>query len=68
MSIDFNRFCLIVLFSKPTAVVLSTCMGVEGWGCPSSSKVVGIGKASLTFRKVAPISDSCAEDITVLMI
>ena len=68
MSIAFDRFCLILLFENPTAVVLSTCMGVEGWGCPSSLRVVRIGKASLTFRNVAPISDSAAEYMTVLMI
>ena len=49
-------------------MVLSTCMGLGGWGCPSSSRVVRIGKASLAFRKVAPISASAAEDMTVLMI
>ena len=58
----------MVLFENPTAVVLSTCMGVEGWGCPSSLRVVRIGKASLAFRNVAPISTSAAEDMTVLII
>ena len=68
MPIAFDRFCLIVLFSNPTDVVLSTCMGVGGWGCPSSSRVVRIGKLSLAFRNVAPISSSAAEDMTVLII
>ena len=68
MSIAFDRFCLMVLFANPTAVVLSTCMEVGGWGFPSYSRVVRIGKAYLAFRKVAPISASAAEDITILMI
>ena len=49
-------------------MVLSTCMGVGGWVYPSSSRVVKIDKAYLAFRKVAPISASDAEDMTVLMI
>ena len=44
-----------------------TCMGVGGWGCPSSSRVVRIGKASLELRKVAPIAASAAEDMPVFM-
>ena len=52
----------MVLFANPTAVVISTCMVVGSWGCPSSSRVVRIGKACLAFRKVAPISASAAED------
>ena len=54
-------------FTNPTAVVLSTCMGLGGWGFPSSSSVILIGKASLTFRKVAPISASDAKDMKALM-
>ena len=42
-------------------------MRVEGWVCPSSLSVVRIGKASLVFRKLAPIYDSSAEDMTFLM-
>ena len=68
MSIAFDCFCLILLFVNPTTVVFSTCMGVGGWGCPSSSRVVRIGKAYLEFRKVAPILASAAEDMPVLMI
>ena len=61
-------FLLDSIVYKPTAVVLSNCMGVGGWGCPSSSRFVRIGKASLAFIKVATISDSAAEEMTVLMI
>ena len=68
MSIDFDRFCLMVLFANPTAVVLSTCMRVGDWGCPSFFRVVQIGKVSLAFIKVAPISASADKDMTVLMI
>ena len=41
--------------------------GSGGLGRPSSLRVVLIGKASLAFRKMAPISASTAEDMTVLM-
>ena len=68
MPIAFDHFCSMVLFANPTSVVLSTCMGVGGCGCPSSLRVVRIGKASLAFRKVAPILASAAEDMTFLMI
>ena len=57
----------MVLLSKPTAVLLSNFMGMGGWGCPSSSSVVRIGKAYLAFRKVAPVSASVTVDMTVLM-
>ena len=67
MSITFDHLCLILLFSKPTAVVLYTCMGLGSWGCPSSSWAVRIGKTYLAFRKVVPISASADEDMTVLM-
>ena len=59
---------MMVLFANPNDVVLSTCMGVGGWGCPSSSRVVRIGKAPLAFRNVASILASAAEDMAVLMI
>ena len=68
MSIAFERFCLMILFENPTDVVLSNCMGVGGWGCLSSSRVVRIGKLSLAFRKVATMSASAAEDMMVLII
>ena len=68
MSTAFDHFYLIVLFANPTDVVLSTCMGVGGWRCPSSLRVVRIGETYLAFRKVAPILASTAEDMTVLMI
>ena len=58
----------MVLFANPTDMLLSTCMGLGDWRCPSSYRVVRIGKASLAFRKVAPISDYAAEDMMVLMI
>ena len=68
MYIYLNRFCLVVLFAKPTDVVLLTCMGLGGWGYLSSLSVVLVGKASLAFRKVAHISVSASTDMTVFMI
>ena len=38
-------FCLIVSLAKPSAVELSTRIGVGGCGCPSSVRVVRIGSA-----------------------
>ena len=68
MSIALDRFCLMVLFANCTDVMLSNCMGVGGWGCPSSLRVVRIGKASLAFRNMALTSASAAEDMIVFMI
>ena len=42
----FGFFCLMVPFAKPSAVELSTRIGVGGCGCPSSWRVVRIGMAS----------------------
>ena len=67
MLIAFNRFFLVLSFARSTDVVLSTCIGMGGWGCLSSSRVVWIGKAFLEFRTLAPILASAAEDRTVLM-
>ena len=68
MSIAFDCFCFIVLFINPTGVVLSTCMGVWGSIFPSYSRVMLIGKVSLTFRNVGPILASAAEYTKVLAI
>ena len=64
----FNRFCLMVLFAKPSAVELLTWMGVAGWGCLSLARVVQMGTASWSLRNLALISASAADDITLLMI
>ena len=42
----FGYFCFMVPFAKPSAVELSTWIGVVGCGCPSSWRVVCIGTAS----------------------
>ena len=42
----FGFFCLIVPFAKPSAVELSTRIGVGGCRCPSSWRVVRISTAS----------------------
>ena len=46
MSMALERFCLMVSLANPTAVELSACMGVAGWGWPSSRSSVQIGTAS----------------------
>ena len=68
MSMDFDRFCLMILFEKLLAVELSTRMGLAGWGCPNSARVVRMGTASWPLRNVAPILASAEDNITLLMI
>ena len=68
MSIDLDRFCFIVLFMNPTAVVLSTCNEVGGWSCPSSVAATFIGIPSCALVYVAPISASAADAMTFLSI
>ncbi len=36
MSIAFNAFGIILLVSRLCVVLLSACIGVGGWGWPSS--------------------------------
>ena len=68
MSMALDALYLMVLLAKPTAVVLSTWMGVGGCGCPISSKHTRIGKTSLAHRKPAPISTFAADPIMHLII
>ena len=46
-----ERRWVTVSLARPTAVELSTKMGVGGWGWPSSSRVVRRGVASLVLWK-----------------
>ncbi len=39
MSIAFNAFGMILFVSRSCVVLLSVCIGVGGWGWPSSSSV-----------------------------
>ncbi len=45
MSIAFSFFMMLLL-TTPSAVVLSVCIGVGGWGCPMYSSVCHAGTAS----------------------
>ena len=65
MSMALERFYLMVSFANPIAVELSTCMGMSGWGWPSSSISVRVGTASCTFIQVAPILASAADPMTL---
>ena len=49
------------MLAIPTAVELSTCIGVGGWGCCIYINVVLIGTAAWKFRNSAPYSASTAE-------
>ena len=53
---------------KPAAVELSTRSGVGSWACKISARVVRMGIASWPLRKVAPISASAAEAMTLEII
>ena len=68
MSMDLDRFCFMVPLAKLLAVVLSTCKGVGGCGCPISINVVLMGTASCTLMYPAPISASAADPMTLLII
>jgi hypothetical protein len=67
MSIAFNFF-MTLLFTTPSAVVLSVCMGVGGCLCPKYSSVCQAGMASLQLMSRAPISASAADEMINLMI
>ena len=58
---------MTVSFMIPVAHRLSNCRGVGPCLWPSSSRVVRRGTASLALMYPEPVSDSCAEDITLGM-
>jgi hypothetical protein len=62
----FVRFCFIVSFLYPVAVVLSVSIGVGVCLFPNSSNVVLRTTPSLALIKTSPISASDAEDMTCL--
>jgi hypothetical protein len=64
ISIKRDHCRLTVLFAMPTAVELSQCTGVGGWGWPISSSVSQNIVACLQFRKRAPSLASAAEATT----
>ncbi len=64
IAIEQDCCCLTVLFAMPTAVELSQCIGVGGWGWPISSSVSLKIVACLQFRKRAPSLASAAEATT----
>ena len=61
-------FFITLLFTTPSAMVLSVCIGVGDCLCPKYSSVVCAGMVSRQLMKRAPISASIADDMTVLMI
>ena len=58
----------MVPLAKFVAVVLYTCIGVDGCGCPIYSNVTRIGTQSCPFKYSAPISASTADPIKFLII
>ncbi len=68
MSIAFNAFGIILLVSRSCAVLLSVCIGVGGWGWPSSLSVWRMETAVFALMKRAPSSASTADDMTAHII
>jgi hypothetical protein len=68
ISIDLDLCRFTVLFTMPTAVELSQCIGVGGWGCPISSSMSQKIVACLQLRNNAPSSASAADATTNLKI
>jgi len=64
ISIDLDLCHFTVLFAMPTAVELSQCIGIGGWGCPISSSVSQKNVACLQLRNNAPSSASVADAAT----
>ena len=67
MSIAFD-FLMTLLLTMLSAVVLSVCIGVRGWGWPMNSRVWQVGMASLQLMYRAPTSASATKDMTALII
>ena len=63
-----ERCHFTVLFAMPAAVALSQCMGVGGYGWPSSSSTSLMIFASFAFKNIAPNSASTADAATNLRI
>ena len=57
-----------MLLTIPTEVVLSTCIGVGGCGCPNYWSAILNTFDSLAFRKRAPSYASAVEAATSLRI
>jgi hypothetical protein len=68
MSIIFNAFGIILLVSRAFVVLLSVCIGVGGWGWPSSSSVWRIEMAVFALIKRALSSASVVDDMTARII
>ncbi len=64
ISIEHDRWHLIVLFAMPTVVALSQCTGVPSWGWRSFSRVSQKITPSLQLRNWAPSSASATDDTT----
>ena len=61
MLIALDHFFLMVLFTKPWYMELSTCKGVGFCRCPSSVGVVQMGTNSRAALKAVDISASVVE-------
>jgi len=68
MSMAFNALGMILFVSSAFAVELSVCIGVSGWGWPSSTSAYRIETAIFALMNSAPNSASAADDMTALII
>ena len=62
------RFGITRKLMIPSAVELSVCTGVGGWGWPISSKMLRISTPFRAFVYSAPSSAYAADDMTALII
>ena len=68
MSIYFECYCFMVLFTILLAMYLSVVMGVSGILWPSNSSVVHVTSTSHALKNKPPKYASIAEDIKILKV
>ena len=68
MSIAFNACSILLLVSRSCVVLLSVCIGVGGWGWPSSLSVWRMETAVFALMKRAPSSAYVVDDMTAHII
>eukprot|EP00957_Ditylum_brightwellii_P006164 466210-Ditylum_brightwellii.AAC.2 len=67
MSMALDLCCFTMLFTIPVAVVSSVMMGVNGCGCPISSRAVQNSSPFHAFAYITPILASAAKAMMFLI-
>ena len=68
ISVDLDLCLLIILTTVPTAVVVSMCIGADGWGCPNYVRIRRMNVDFFAFTHNAPSSASAADAVTTFKI